>query len=190
MAHVPTFMPLVRAVEEALTTDTGASYPRRLGADDLFALGFPPTMADHLHARDARVQKRCFVSISDQTVDDLFLEMGDEHRLDVVVSVTRWYWLRWEGIHSDVRTAMVSVADDFAKIRKALCWPGALATDATGDGTGLAGNALSAKGARDLTTVRSIDTKTRLVTAVARFRGSVFLATAREHTFEYSAEFT
>jgi len=173
---VTTFLPLIQAVEESLTTDTGAGFPRRLASADLFQLGFPPTMDDHLHARDARVQKRCFVSIADQQIDDLFLEMGNEHRHNVTLTVTRWYWLKWEGIHSDVRAAMVGVADDFAKIRKALCWPGALATvPSTAATVGLAGNALSAKGARDQTTVRSLDPRTRLVTSVAQFRGSVFV---------------
>jgi len=175
---VTSFAPLVLAVEEALTTDltADATKPRALAAARLFKLGFPPTIGDHNHARDARVQKRCFVSIGDQHVDASFLEMGSQHRYDVIVSITRWYWLKWEGIHADVRTAMVSVADDFTLIRKALCWPGALATvPSSSAAVGLAGDALSAERARDQTSTRNIDPRTRLVTSVAQFRGSVFI---------------
>lgn len=163
---------LITALYEALTTSTGKT--RALAAEHLFARAKPPGTTAKARFAAALEQKRVFVSVSAPEVfDDSHTEMADEHHYLATVAISRDYAIGSEQHKGEIEASMVLIADDFMRLRSALCWPGALDTTAVGDDTGLASKSLEASGAKDSV---SIAGSARLVTAVARFRAHILFS--------------
>lgn len=170
MALPTTYGPLLKAVEEALTTDTGK--PRALATADLFELGKAPVMDADVLRRDALVQKQVFVAIGAQQVPGTdFLEMGNRHRYDFLVRIHRYYSWDHELLPDETRDLVDLVASDFTKIRRTLCFPGNLQLTDGGVETGLAGQALRAEGASDAAPI--LDMGNRLMRVVASFPATI-----------------
>lgn len=163
----------ITAIYEALTTVTG--FTRGLTSAQLFARGLPAGMPASPRARDARVQKRVFVGLGEMTARaGIADENGSEHQYDIIVLISRDYWLGYEGKATQVQEQMKACADDFPVIRKALCAPGALEQTAALNATGLAGCALRAPAARTQLRIEGIAANgERLLNAIDRFRATL-----------------
>lgn len=161
---VTTTQHLLTAIEEALTTLTGRT--RALTSPQLFTLGLPVGFPADTRCRDAGValnRKTCFVGLGVRR-DDGNQEVGADHRYAIEIWISRDYWLGFEGSTyqpagstlAEVKRAFIAEADDFFRIRAALCWPGALATTAAGQATGLESLALDGSTARSDPRIESV----------------------------------
>ena len=160
------------AIVECLTTSTGK--PRALAAGHLFGQGLPPGVDRTLRsirAKDATNRKSAFAIIGDIEVPGSVAdELGSDHIYECQIVISRDYFLGWEFSTSDVGATMDAVADDFMRVRKALCHPAALDTTVGGTATGIAHGGLRAAGAKAAPRVEQIgDGRDRLVNVIDRF---------------------
>lgn len=169
---------LITAIEESLCELTGR--PRALTAPQLFTRGLPQGFPADTRVRDAGVatnRKTCFVGLGPRS-DDGNQEIGADHRYAITIWISRDYWIGFEGSTylpsgstlSEVKRAFKDEADDFMRIRKALCWPGALATTIAGQATGLESLALDGTSARSTPRIESVpDGGKRLLNCIDTF---------------------
>lgn len=133
-----------RAVLHALTTATGQ--PRALTT--LFKAG-PATMPQNV--ADVKGAPRCHVLMRDPVLDGE-MENGSSETVHYVCQITCWYYSGSDVLpakaSSENDTALARIETDFVAVRAALCYPGALAADPSGNDTGLAGHALRSDGWR------------------------------------------
>ncbi|MGE0400840.1 MAG: hypothetical protein AB7T06_29285 [Kofleriaceae bacterium] len=113
------------AIYEMLTTATGRM--RALEADEIFNQGFPPGFPPDLRSvasRDGGKRGSAFVAIGQvQPMAGSADEVGSIHLYQINVTISRDYYLGEGWDASDVRASMVRVADDYMRVREALCWP-------------------------------------------------------------------
>ncbi len=169
---------LLTAVYEALTTVT--SKPRCLATAELFVKGYPVGFDVGVRARGAfnsPQRKACFVGLGERVAGDN-LELGDDHIYAYSLFISRDYWIGYEGTAqqptsgtlNEVETAFITEADDFMRVRAALCYPGALEVTAALQATGLAGYALAGPTARSRPRIESApEGNQRLLNAVDTF---------------------
>lgn len=148
MAGVSTVAHLRTAILEALTTDRTATHPRALPADKLFQVGLPPGLPAQMRSVRALPRPGAFVVVARQsTAPGVADELSDEHQYVLGIVISRDYHIGFHSSEADIQAAFTRVADDFKRIRAALCYPGALDRTADGDVTGIADTGLIATGA-------------------------------------------
>lgn len=135
----------------------GAGVDRTLAAADRFLRGGPPAkVRAPARMRDAQQKKRVFVMIGDAATNDAHSsEMSNTHGYLLSVTISRDYWLGYEGSDTEVDAALDAVTDDFFRLRAALCFPGNLTQTTAAAATGAATNALSSLGATSRITFES-----------------------------------
>lgn len=145
---VATVEHLRTAILEALTTDRTATHPRALPAAKLFQVGLPPGLPPQMRSPRALPRPGAFVAIArivpEPGVAD---ELGSDHTYRVGIVISRDYHVDFHSSFDDIQAAFTRVADDFMRLRAALCFPGALDATAAGADTGIADTGLEATGA-------------------------------------------
>lgn len=139
------------AILEALTTVTGK--PRALASQYLFQAGYPPGVDPTLRSTRALEKPGAFVAIGRvEPQAGVTTEIGSDRLYLLQIAISRDYHIGYEFSLADVQTWMSRVADDFMRVRDALCYPGNLTQTAGAIQTGIADNGLDASHA--FTTVR------------------------------------
>lgn len=140
------------AVVAALTTVRTA--PRAIPSGKLFVEGTPAEIVARPESlkpgsSTSKTQgPRAFVIFRDGSPEVPGLwETSTERREVWFVQITCWYWLGNDmlpTVAGEMPKALQRVAEDQERILAALCYPGALATDPSGNDTGLDGGSLRA----------------------------------------------
>lgn len=164
----------LRAVEQALSAGHPAGGTRVLAVADWFVLGLPVDgNADAASSVMAREHKRAWVEITNIAARADTQEIGATTGYDLRIEVRCTYYAGHGDNRTEVRDCHLTAAEDFHKVRQALCWPGNLTADASGNATGLAGGALVGL---DATWQRTVFNQTaRSLRTLSAFRATVFV---------------
>jgi hypothetical protein len=168
MPGVATSAHLLTAVTEALTTDrVDSSRPRALPSSRLFAAGFPPGFDRTIRSARAKVKPGVFVMAVRLSPNlGLAEELGDQHLYRCTLIVSRDYHVSFERDPAAHLAVMARVLDDAMAVRAALCSPGALASTAAGDATGVEGRGLTPLDELNAISIEQVgDGRDRLVNA-------------------------
>lgn len=140
MGTAADFSAALNATLQALTDGIGNS--RTLATGDRFEDGLYPGEDDGGSSMEARQQKRAWAAYRSIKGRDDGQEIGSVTLWDVQIEITCSYYTGHPSYPQELRESMLQAANDFARIRGALCWPGNLEFDLDNNYTGLAGNAL------------------------------------------------
>lgn len=149
MALPTSFDAAYEAIYEALTTSTGKT--RAIGSTQLFKRLASKNADAGAEADAIKHGKACLVVFRDWSdVPQPEIAPGDRIRFAGICEITRFYHAGSALMYEERERARKLAADDLLRVRAALCWPGALTTNAALEVTGIDGGALTASGHRSV----------------------------------------
>jgi hypothetical protein len=149
MALPTSFDAAYEAVYEALTTSTGKT--RAIDSAQLFKRLASKNAEAGTEAESIKHGKACLVVFRDWSdVPQPEMAPGDRIRFAGVCEITRIYHAGNSLMYEERERARKLASDDVLRVRAALCWPGALSTNAALEVTGIDGGALTASGHRSV----------------------------------------
>lgn len=134
------FKPLRYAVIAALTTSTGK--PRALSAGHLFAQAAASERQQRGATTKGRPRALVVVKNARPDVQGGVLQGTDIQRDMVTVEITLWYYAGSELFSAETNATLDRIDEDTPLVVAALCQPGALVTDPSGNATGIDGSSL------------------------------------------------
>ncbi len=149
MALPTSFDAAYEAIYEALTTSTGKT--RAIGSTHLFRRVASKNAEAGTEGEAIRLGKAVLVTLRDLgDVPQPEIAPGDRIRFAGTCEIVRIYHAGNALMYEERELARKLAADDLLRVRAALCWPGALSTNAALEVTGIDGGALTASGHRSV----------------------------------------